>query len=121
MISATMCRLNALVKIDEYCSKCIEPLLLEANGQTIHYGKYNASGTTMYYISKTYAKDKPCLEAYRDCPVSPFDIKTFLEACGYTVEWIHVKEYYSAGYSSSGRTKYYDTGYNTYYTLKISC
>ena len=121
MISAAMCKVHTLANIERYCSENIEPLLLEANGQAIDFGKYNEDGTVEYYISKTYAKDCPGLEPYRYTPVNPLIIKTFLEAYGYTVEWLQVKKYYPAGYSSSGRTRYYNSGYNVYYTLRISC
>ena len=50
----------------------------------------------------------------------PKDIKNFLESIGYDVEWVKMQKGYPAGYSSSGKTKYYNAGYNEYYTLKIS-
>ena len=79
MISAAMCKVHTLANIERYCSENIEPLLLEANGQAIDFGKYNEDGTVEYYISKTYAKDCPGLEPYRYTPVNPLIIKTFLE------------------------------------------
>lgn len=120
MITANMCKVHSLVNTERYCTKNIEPLLLKNNGN-INFGKYNEDGSQCYYISATYAKDSPSLTSLGAPSVHPADIKFFLESLGYTVDWVKVKEWYPAGYSSTKRTKYYNAGYNTYYTLKIAC
>ena len=121
MINALACQIHSLAAIDEYCTKTIEPLLLKANGQPVYFGKYNESGTTEYYISAIYAKDTPSLHAISQMTVSPKDIRSYLEALGYKVSWVQIKDPYPAGFSSSRRTCYYPAGYNVYYSLKIEC
>ena len=120
MINATTCRIKTLNNIEDYCSKNIEPLLLESNGQPVYFGKYNKDGTKTYYISKIYAKDPPSLSVIDKNPVNPNLIKSYLEALGFTVKWVIINEPYEAGFSSSRKTCYYSNGYNTYYSLKIS-
>ena len=121
MIDALSCKICNMIGIDEYCTKNIEPLLLKSNGQPIYFGKYNSNGTINYYISKIYAKDPPQLYSVGRPEVSPIDIKNYLESLGYNVSLVQVSEKYEAGYSSSKKTRYYNAGYNTYYSLKISC
>ena len=120
MISANSCRLCGLINIDKYCTKNIEPLLLSSCGQPIYFGKYNIDGTKMYYISDLYANKAPELKILKDSSASPQDIKSYLEALGYKVEWVQVKEPYPAGYSGSRKTRYYNAGHHIYYSLKIS-
>ena len=120
MIPATTCKLNSIFNVEKYCTEKIEPLLLKGNGRAT-FGKYNKDGSQCYYISALYAKDPPSLESLGIPKIHPFDIKIFLESLGYQVNWIMVKEWYPAGYSGTGRTKYYNAGYNIYYTLDISC
>ena len=121
MIDAMLCRINSYISIDEYCTREIEPLLLKAKGQPIYFGKYNSDGTEHYYIGATYAKDRPSLKALGRPEVSPKNIENYLRKLGYQVEWVQMQERYPAGYSSSKRTCYYSSGYNTYYSLKIYC
>jgi hypothetical protein len=118
MITANFCKLNSLALVCEYCEEHIEPLLLKQTGP-IYYGKYNAAGTVTYHINKLYAAKPPRLVEINSL-ISPKDIKRFLENLGYIVEWVKIDEPYCAGYSSTGRTKYYNAGYNTYWSLKIS-
>jgi hypothetical protein len=120
MISALSCKIKSLEEIDNYCTKEIEPLLLKKKGQPLYFGKYNSNGTYMGSIRKVYAKDVPRMEYITPTPVSPWDIKDYLESLGYIVEWVQVSENYPAGFSSSRRTCYYSSGYLTYYSLKIS-
>lgn len=120
MISAIMCKLHSIANVERYCTEHIEPLLLKQNGK-IEFGVYNEDGSQSYSIFATYAKDPPSLKFVGVPAVSPADIKVFLEALGYQVRWVKVQKWYPAGYSGTGRTKYYNAGYNTYYTLKISC
>jgi hypothetical protein len=119
MITANYCKLNSLALVCEYCEKHIEPLLKKRTGPIL-YGKYNSTGSKHYHLSKVYAAETPKLIDLGEPDVSPASIKTFLEALGYQVEWVKVNATYEAGYSSSGRTKYYNAGYNTYWSLKIS-
>ena len=120
MVSANVCKFNALALVCEYCEKHIEPKLLSSTGP-VYYGMYNKSGTAECYISKTYAANPPHIEEYnKDLEVAPKDIKKFLEMLGYTVEWVQINKPYKAGTSASGRTRYYGPGYNTYWSLKIS-
>ena len=119
MITANFCKLNSLALVCEYCEKHIEPLLLKSSGP-VYYGKYNSDGTISYYISKIYAAHAPKLEKLGNSNIRPHEIKAFLEKLGYKVDWVRVEESYPAGYSSSKRTKYYNAGYNSYWSLKIS-
>lgn len=120
MITAAMCKLHSIVNIEKYCSENIEPLLLKGSGK-VTFGKYNKDGSIQYYISSLYAKNPPSLKALGMPDINPFDIKAFLECLGYKVDWVKVQEWYPAGYSSTGKTKYYSSNYNTYYALDISC
>jgi hypothetical protein len=119
MITANYCRLNSMALVCEYCEKHIEPLLLKKSGP-VYYGKYNSEGTMSYYIGKTYAADAPTLKSLGAPDIRPQEIKSFLEMLGYKVDWVPVDESYPAGYSSTRRTKYYNAGYNSYWSLKIS-
>lgn len=121
MISALACKVNNLNDIDEYCTEKIQPLLMEKIGHPIYFGKYNVNGEISYYITKIYANKPPELRSLGQPKVHPFSIKAFLEELGYSVEWVRVKEIYPAGYLASKKTRYYSEGYNTYYSLKISC
>jgi hypothetical protein len=120
MVSATSCRINDLVNLEDYCTKEIEPLLLKSGGNPVYFGKYNAEGDILYCVNSLYATKPPSLHSLGTPPVSPKKIKKYLEALGFVVEVVQVKEYYEAGYSGTGRTKYYNSGYNIYYSLKIS-
>lgn len=120
MVSPATCKLQALANIEEYCTKNIEPLLLKSNNQPIYFGMYNEDGTKMYSLCKTYAKDPPRLDYPKTVSVHPNDIKRYLEILGYKVSWIRIDKYYPEGYSSTGRTRYYKAGCNTYFSLKIS-
>lgn len=121
MISAAACKLCNIIDIDDYCTKKIQPLLLESKGSPIYFGKYSKSGNTEYYISATYAKDVPSLKPYpNNNHVHPSTIADYLKSLGYKAEWVCVEEPYKAGYSSTKRTCYYPAGSNIYYSLKIS-
>lgn len=120
MINASVCKANLLMNIEKYCTEQIEPLMLKSNG-TIYFGKYTRNGEYKIYIHKTYAKDCPRAEISGKVEYNPFDIKKFLEMNGYKVEWVEMEESYPAGYSASKRTCYYKSGFNKYYSLKISC
>ena len=119
MINALTCKVCSLINIDEYCTNKIQPLLLNSNGQSILFGKYSVDGEEEYRICSFYAKDPPSLHGSSPI-IHPFDIKNYLENLGYIVDWIQIKEQYPAGYSGSKKTRYYSSGYNTYYSLKIS-
>ena len=121
MISPTSCKINALYNIEKYCTKEIEPLLLKANGQPIYFGKYNFDGTKIGIVMSTYAKERPHVEYINGVEINPLNIKKYLENLGYKVDWVRVEEPYHAGYSSSRKTKYYSSGYVSYYSLKIAC
>lgn len=120
MITPIMCKIHSIANIERYCTEKIEPLLLKGNGRAT-FGRYSEDGSQDYTILSLYAKDRPSLYSFGTPKVNPFDIKIFLESLGYQVNWVKVQEWYPAGYSGSGRTKYYDAGCNTYYTLDISC
>ena len=120
MITPIMCKIHSIANIEKYCTEKIEPLLLKGNGKTT-FGKYNEDGSQHYSIFALYAKDRPSLHSLGAPEVNPFDIKIFLESLGYQVNWVKVQKWYPAGYSGTGKTKYYDVGYNIYYTLDISC
>ena len=119
MVTANFCKMNSLALVCEYCEKNIEPLLLKNSGPIL-YGKYNESGTRECYISDTYAAEPPRIRILSAPAVTPKDIKEFLTALGYKVDWVKVEAPYLAGYSSSKRTKYYNAGCNIYWSLKIS-
>ena len=120
MINAASCKAYSLINIDKYCTNNIEPLLLKACGKPVYFGKYNSSGTKICYIDDLYASKAPEVKILKDSPVSPIDIKEYLEKLGYKVDWVKVDEPYLAGYFSSGKTRYYNAGFVTYYSLKIS-
>lgn len=119
MIPATICRICNAIDLDDYCTENIQPLLLKSKGSPIYFGKYSEDGNTNYYISATYAKDRPSLASLGMPKAHPFAIAEYLKSLGYNVDWVLVKDPYPAGKSSSGRTHYYNAGYNTYYSLKI--
>ena len=120
MISAAMCKIHSVANIERYCTEKIEPLLLKGSGKTV-FGMYNEDGSQCYHIFSLYAKEPPTPKSLGTPDVDPFDIKIFLESLGYHVDWVMIKEWYPAGYSGTGKTKYYNAGYNTYYALDISC
>lgn len=120
MISAAICKICNVISLDDYCTEKIQPLLLKSKGSPIYFGKYSEDGNTKYYINALYAKDRPSLFPLGKSDVHPFNIAEYLESLGYNVDWVLVKEPYPAGKSSSGKTQYYNAGYNTYYSLKIS-
>lgn len=119
MVDAVICKLNGLIEMDKYCTEKIQPLLLNSKGSSVYFGKYDITGNYEIKFYSLYAKDHPTPE-YFSVKVHPKDIKNFLESIGYDVEWVKMQKGYPAGYSSSGKTKYYNAGYNEYYTLKIS-
>lgn len=120
MINAAVCKAKVMLNIEKYCTENIEPLLVKSDG-VVYFGQYTKNGNYNIYITKTYAKDPPKAKILSEVKIHPFEIKAFLEMNGYTVSWVEVEESYPAGYSSSGKTHYYNKGYNTYYSLKISC
>ena len=121
MINAMTCKIANLFGIDEYCTRNIEPALLRAKGAPVYFGRWNKDGTISYDIHKIYAKDRPTLvrNPFAD-PISPFAIKEYLTSLGYNVIFTEVIETYPAGKSASGKTCYYPSGSNKYYSLKIT-